>query len=223
MAQPPGYPNSQDKRTDKGMFCLFGCLAMIVIVVLAFAGVSVGIYYFSTYMIDRYTEETPKELPQVELSSEEVEAITTRIQPLLDALKDDALAATVTLTAEEINTLLQSIPEFTKFSKMAYVYIEDGTVRGDLSIPMDWMSMEGSYINGTGIFRVGTDINGPYIYIAELGVGGDKFNEATLKGYGVANLLDPELNTSPKAQKLIRRVSNLSVEDNKITISIEGV
>ncbi len=232
MSPAHGMPNSQERRRDKGSFCLFGCLGLFIVGFLLLAGILALLFNFMQGALQDFTSPEPIELPKVEYSEEDAAALDTKIAPLFEALDDDSKGATVTLTAQELNILLQERDDLQPMGQWVHLSIEEGQLRGDLSIPLDalpfpstqldWLGLSGAYFNGHGEFEAGTNATGPYLFITRLDMGESQMSESTIRQMQFGNLLEPNDDMDQSVRRFLERISTLTMDEESITFGIKG-
>src|SRR5882672_2744055 len=99
--------------TPKKRGCFFyGCLTLIIL------GLIVGIMgfvvfrYATSKLINEYTDTAPASIETVEISSSQLAELQQRIADFADAIKNQKIARELELTAEEINGLIASDPNY---------------------------------------------------------------------------------------------------------------
>ncbi len=217
--QPTAYQAPMAPPEKKPRGCLFwGCLivaiALGLLLVLAVAG-GVGGYYFLKGQINAYTEETPAELPVVELSEEQVAEIQSRIEGLQDAVENDGETTELVLTADEINALIASNEEF---KGKVFVRIEDGQIAGDVSIPTDFLPIgKGRYFNASASFEVSLENGVLVVKLKDATVKGQPLPKEVIDAIAAENLAK-DLSQNPELAEKIKRFESIEVRDNKLIL-----
>ena len=127
-------PLPGDQR--KSYACLWGCLAMfgaavVVVVIGVFAA-----YGIAKKAVNAYTDAAPTALPEVQIDPAQYEALRDRIEDFAAAIEGESGTRTLSLTAKEINALLQNDPDLAELSGMVHVSIENDALKGEVSFPL---------------------------------------------------------------------------------------
>lgn len=231
MTPPQGMPLNQERRTDKGAFCLFGCLSLAVIGLLLIAGVLLLLYKITQSTLEEFTATEPIELPEVVYTDAEYQALDARLAPVFAAVQDPAKSASITLTDKEINMLLLERDELQPMGQWVRVRIEENTMQGDLSIPLnalglpiDMLGLGGSFFNGSGKFDIGMTRGNnkrPYLTIQELQMGETTMSEMTIEQMNLGNLLEPQSEMHPDQREFLERLSRVELKGNALTVHID--
>jgi hypothetical protein len=169
--EPPGAaPPAAPKPRKKLRGCLWGCLiTLVLLVVLALVAFLVlrGIWKSA---IRDYTETAPVELPRVMVPEGTAQDLGERFRNFFETLRSSQSVQPLILTADDINRAI-ALTGTNQLRDRLFVTIEDGVVKGQVSVPLDTMNiaeLRGRFINGTVTLKV--DYNG-----GELRVWADSF------------------------------------------------
>ena len=225
-AETPFRPQAQQKK-DNTSCVLIGCLVVAGIGVLGIiavvVGAAVGLPMLMNMALDMYTTDEPLELPVVSMGEQEYDELTDRMQTFGDALKSGDPVAPVTLTADEINALLQSNPEFMASGGQIYVEISSGDqMTGQVSLPVGAIlpgveSAQGRYFNGEAVFTVGVLGNALFVGIDELVVNGENVPNEIMQSVRQENFATSFVN-DPNMGPIFRQIEDIRVEDGKLLI-----
>lgn len=212
---------------SSGPGCLvWGCLIALLLAVLGVAVVVVGALYVRGLAIDfleRNSEPTPADLPEVQLTEAERGAVVDRWEAFEDA-SDRGEAAEVALTGDEVNVVLQH--EEADLRDRVYVRVEDGRIVAEFSVPIEAIGdaigtdrLKGRYVNGQGEF------------VAEVRDGrlDLELESATIKGEPVEgkaleqlrrifDQVEAEPQGSANAEVDFDQIESLAVEDGIVTL-----
>lgn len=85
--------NTQGKKRGWGCW-VWGCLGVIVFMLIAIIGVGVTSYFVYTAQVNKYTDTQPAELPVVEMQADELETLEKRIESFTNQVRpqDETLA-----------------------------------------------------------------------------------------------------------------------------------
>ena len=130
---PPSLPVAPARRRGLGCFAK-GCLTTITVLMLL--GVGLGVLYWLV-MKSGQAYFTERQIPTriLEVGDDQYRALLTRLTPFGQALSEGR-AATVELSAEDLNTLVAREPDFAPLRGRVFLNIVDGQLVADLSFPV---------------------------------------------------------------------------------------
>ncbi|MDP9004391.1 MAG: hypothetical protein M3N12_06315 [Verrucomicrobiota bacterium] len=207
-----------------------GCLLIVALLVLLIAAFFVGSYVGIRYIV---TSPKPRELPRIETSEGEQNAVQARwdyfeaasrnrqeiilSEPALSPAPDatPVSANRIELTADDIN---QFIARNRKLRGKAFVSIDDNVGRIQVSIPLERLGFRGRYLNGEFTVRASTDRDPRKIQVTQVSLSGGSASEAVLKAllgtHSVRSYVDEFANKYG--------ITSFTVEDNKAIIDSNG-
>ncbi|MBP8800608.1 MAG: hypothetical protein KBI41_03665 [Kiritimatiellae bacterium] len=214
------------ERTDaKKGGCLrkvgIGCLTLVIL--LAVGGVLVYRTARSTVtrLAARYTDVAPTELPEFQMEEGEKRALFERVDGFVKAVKEGKSDQTLSLSARDINALIQNSPEL---AGRLFVEIEDERICGDVSFPLDQLSsldlLKGRWLNGSVELSVNTVAGRLVVFMESLTVRGKPVPEQLMSAIRSRNLADQAFG-SPKAAQILQRIEKVKVEDGRLVIESE--
>ena len=210
----------QKKSSSGG--CLKGCLIIALILFLIVVGLVVGGYYYLKSQVNKYTSDTPADIPSVTLPAEQLEELQARIDTFQSSFEEGAKPAEeqpknieLILTQDEINALIASNPDF---ANRVFITVNQGVVGAELSIPMDAIpGGDGRYLNATASLNVSMENGVLLVTIADASIKGEPIPQEYIAALQSENLAG-ELYKDPKAVEVIQRVKELKVEDKKFIL-----
>src|ERR1700739_3913007 len=106
--QTPPPPPTSPPRKRRGCF-FYGCIILGILALLTCLLVIVtGLWIRNR--IYAFTDPTPAQLPRVEMSDTEYQALNQRVKAFGDAIDQDKPTEPLTLSAREIDALIQKSP-----------------------------------------------------------------------------------------------------------------
>lgn len=188
-------------------------------------------FFVGGYVGMRAISSTPREIPQVETSEAEQEAVknrweefkmTSRNPPAVVAPQTPEAPGAVpaptptnqiVLTASDINQLIAANR---KSRGKAFVTIENNALRAEVSVPLDKAGLGGRYLNGVLQIRAAPDGDPRNAEITEVSHGGvsDKVLNALLGFRSLRSYADQY------ASEL--GITRFTIEDNKVVIDNGG-
>jgi hypothetical protein len=156
MAIPPP-PGTVQKK--KGMGCLgCGCLILGLLALLFIALVG-GILYVGSSNLTSLTSATPTDVPSFDGGDDVYNATRQKIIDFQHDLKNSQ-AATLTLSADEINTLIAHSPDIAAAKVRVFVSMSGDQARVQFCAPTDALSggmLKGRYLTGDVSFGLNFD------------------------------------------------------------------
>lgn len=213
---------------QKGMGCLGkGCLTLVIFIVLLAVAFFIGGYVGVRYVV---TSTAPREIPQVEISEPELQAVQNRWKefqmtsgnpqpevapqlPEAGATPTPTPSNRIELTASEINQLLAA---GRKTRGKAFVSIDNNIARIQVSVPLDKAGFRGRFLNGILQIRAAADGNPRNIEITEVSLGGvsDKVLNALLGFRSLRSYADQYASEYG--------ITSFTIEGNKVIIENGG-
>jgi hypothetical protein len=216
------------KKEGKG--CLGkGCIMLVTFLVLLVVAFFVGGYVGMRYVV---TSTTPREIPQIETSEAEQQAVQTRWEefqttqsapvvvtpqtPVVEGappVPTPTPANRIVLTASDINQLIAANR---KARGKAFVSIENNVLSAQISFPLDKAGFGGRYLNGILQIRAAPDGNPRNAEITEVSHGGvsDKVLNAVLGFRSLRSYADQYSSELG--------ITRFTIEDNKVVIDKAG-
>ena len=209
----------QKKKSGCGKKIAIGCLTVIVLLAAGSFFAIRGGKHLLKKISDQYTETAPAQLPSVEVSDQEASALLERVEAFSKALKDGGSAPELTLTAHDINVLIQKNPAWSSTGGKVYVTIENDRLHGEASIPLDQVGgmLKGRWLNGSGTFQVETAAGRLLVFMDSLSVRGQPVPEQFLAGIRGKNLAE-EATKKPETAALLQKLDSITVRDGKLRI-----
>jgi hypothetical protein len=218
MANPP------PPVKKKGLGCCgCGCLILGLLAILFFALVAGGGYLAYNNAL-KLTTTSPEAIPFFDGGDD----VYNKTQQKLKDFNHDAnnhLAATVRLSADEINTLIARNPNFTNNQILLYVTFTDDQARLQSSIPTAVISngmLKGRYLSGDVSFSVNfnADTKNLSLDLKSLKVGNLDAPEDDLPAIQAET--DPSLNQllkkDPNCKEILNQATSIQIKDNELVI-----
>lgn len=225
--EAPFRPQAPAKKDNTTSCLVIGCVSVAGIGILAIIGIAValavGLPMMLNALVDNYTTDEPLELPVVAVDEGEYDALRARMDAFGDAIDAGESVASLTLTAEEINAILQSEPDFAEAGGQVYVEITaDDRITGQVSLPIgqllpDLETAQGRYLNGEATFTVGVLGGRLFVGIDELSVNGQMLPEEFMQGMKQENIAEGFME-NPEARRVLEQISDIRVKDGAIHI-----
>lgn len=218
-------PPPKQRRTG----CLGkGCVLLVVFLVLLAVAFFIGGYVGVRYVV---TSTAPKEIPQVESTQADQEAVRHRWEEFKAGPRPAPVEETTTppgttttevvprptnrieLSATDINQLIAGSR---KLRGRAFVSIENNVARVQVSVPLEKVGFRGRFLNGELQVRSSPDRNPRNIEITEVSLGGVSEKVLnTLLGFRSLRSYADQYATEYD-------ITSFAIEDNKVIIESGG-
>ena len=200
-------------------FLFYGCLTGTVCLVAILLALLLGLHQFKK-MLTWYTDTKPMELPTVQMSSEQYNALQQRLETFQEAVRSRRHTPPLTLTADDINGLIANDPKLRGLKGKLFVTIENSRLKGQISIPLQELGLgafKGRYLNGVGTFSV--SINNGLLTITPdvIVVKGKPLPGVYMDKIRAQNLAD-KLNEDTRASVALNRFQEIKVQDNQLIL-----
>ena len=201
-----------------------GCLSVVVLLVLVGTMVYFGAKSAVKGIVDSLTEAQPVELPQVEMSEEEYQALQERVKTFWAALEADSATEPLVLTADDLNALIAYHPDWQVLRGMIYITIEEQQIAGEVSVPLeklpwDLEMLKGRYFNG----KVGLNVflHGDMLFVGVKSAEfkGQPLPQETLSQIQQENMAKDLMRDKPELEAMVQKLKSIEVSDGKVTIT----
>lgn len=206
-----------------------GCMMLVVFLILLGVAFFIGGYVGVRYVV---TSTEPKEIPQIESSEAEQDAVRQRWEEFKVSPRNPPAETTtattiptapdatpvptstpssnrIELTANDINQLISGSR---KLRGKAFVAIENNVARVQVSVPLEKVGFRGRFLNGELQVRAAPDRNPRNIEITEVSLGGVSEKVLnTLLGFRSLRSYADQYATEYD-------ITSFSIEDNKVII-----
>ncbi len=203
----------------KTRYWVGGCLATVILLAI-FAAAA---YYFlrqtSEDLVESYTSSTPLDFARVETSREEAQSVMERFRDFINALENGEETGSFSLSADDINALLQYEDWFHRLRGMAHVTIAEDLLRAEISVPLGMFNdrFEGRYLNGTGELAIEMKDDRLRVTIDRLEVGGRNLPNEFMSEIRKNNLVEA-LYEEPSLENFFHLVEAVKIEDGRLVI-----
>ncbi len=203
----------------KARYWVGGCLSAIILL----AVIAGAAYYFllqaSDDLVDAYTSPEPRDFARVEEGRDEALSVIDRFRDFAIALERGEETGSFSLSADDINALLEFEDLLREFHGMARVDIQDDRMQADISVPLGMINerFEGRYLNGTGEISVEMRDGRLEVNIDRLEVGGRNIPEEFMNEIRKNNLIETLLQ-DPSLDRFMGLVKSVKVEDGRVVI-----
>jgi hypothetical protein len=200
-----------------------GCMMLVVFLILLAVAFFIGGYVGVRYVV---TSTTPKEIPQIETTEADQEAVRNRWEEFKLVPRTAPAETTPTTTGEpppppppsssrielSATDINQLIAGNRKLRGKAFVSIENNVARVQVSVPLEKVGFRGRFLNGELQVRSAPDRNPRNIEITEVSLGGvsEKILNSLLGFRSLRSYADQYATEYD--------ITSFAIEDNKVVI-----
>lgn len=209
------YPEMPRKRFPWG--CLLGgCCVTMLLIAGGIGATGFFAYRFYQSQMARYTSEQPAELPNVEVSEEEVEVLQNRVDSFKEKLEGDEAVETLELSEKEVNMLISQNEDI---SDKVYIRIQDDLLTAEVSIPLDMLpGGKGRFFNGSVTLDAEIDNGRLEVYLQDADVQGEEIPEEILSQLSNENLAK-DVNYEDDTKEWIEKFESIEVVGDKLVLT----
>ncbi len=194
-----------------------GCFTMVLVTLLVLVIGGVGLIWY----INRFIDDAPRELPSVAADPVVAKDVRARWDQFDAELKSDQPASPFSVTLDEVNTLIQTDPEFETARGKVFFRAEDDHIVAELSLPLEELGAGAKgYFNGSIVFdaEVGADGRLEVQPIAIRAPDGASVPEVLLRSIDPQELAD-RFAESPEVIEHLKKIGSITIEDGKVVIT----
>lgn len=209
----------QKKKSGCAKGCAMGCVTAVLLTVAA------GVFLFLAgpkileKLANAYTSPAPANMPTVEFTQQEASDLRARVEAFQQAVKEQKHGQELTLSARDINVLIQKTQSGDELAVKLYVNMEGDRLTGEVSLPLEKLgsALKGRWLNGSATFRVDTAAGRLLVFMDTLSVRGKPLPEPFMAGIRGKNLAE-EAVKDPKNMAALEKIGSISVRDGKLRI-----
>jgi hypothetical protein len=209
--------NMRRKQSGKIKTCFtVGCLSVVILI----AAGGIGGYFWAKSFLAKMTDAEPRILPTVTLSDEEIRSIVSKLDTFKKEVQEGRAKEPLVLSSGDLNALIQYHPDWKDAAGKVHLTIQDGKVRGEVSIPLDKISpiTKGRYLNGSGVFAVNLVSGRLFVFLEALEVKGKAVPESFMAQIRAKNMVE-NTNTDPKFSPILRSLKEIKIEGDRLIVS----
>jgi hypothetical protein len=209
----------EETAKPHGNIFKYGCLAGLVLLLMVVLGGLFGLYY-AKRMFKDFTDDKPAVLPEVRMSSAEMNQIQRRIDNFRQAVRLGKQTEPLRLTSDELNALIATDPDLSALKGKLFVKLSGNVVEGQLSVPMESVGLplfHGRYLNGTGTFHVSLHNGRLDLHVSSFETKGKQVPKIYMDQIQKENLA-AGINREPRAAAALDWLKEISVQDGKLVL-----
>lgn len=210
--------NSDQANRGRGCF-FYGCLAAVVIVIVVAVGGYLGVRYYVNKLVNTYTDTAPLNIPTVETTQAEADALLEKVRTFKTALAGGT-AEPLAIGTKELNTLIAFSPDFKDLKGKAYVAVEDDKLRGQISLPLDGLPLgqaKGRYLNGEAALKASLENGVLVVTLDSLKIKGQDVPSQVIAALQKENLAK-DAYRNPETAKVLSQLESITIKDGALTI-----
>jgi len=205
----------QPKRFPWG--CLIGgCLTVVLVMLIGIGVVGYMGYTFYISQVNKYTSSEAVDIPKIEKSKEESDAVKKRLEDFKSSLERNESTEPFVLTSDEINALISTENDL---KGKLYITIADGEISAQASIPTDVIpGGKGRFFNGKVSLKASLENGVLIVTLDEAEVNGESLPSQFLDSIRKENLAK-DAYKDPKSAEFLRKFERLTIENDKIILT----
>ncbi|MBX3422913.1 MAG: hypothetical protein KF752_15270 [Pirellulaceae bacterium] len=216
--QTPQWIEAEPPRRRSSCGCLaVGCLVVLLLVMGAVGLAVYSGYSFYQQQLQKYTSETPVELPGVTIDDAQIQATVDRLEQFREQFDEGSAPQELVLTIEELNALIANNPEL---RGRVYVSVVDGDLRAEVSFPVDKLpGGRGRYFNGSATMHVELQDGVLIVHAVSAEANGQPVPEQLMGIFKQENLAR-DLYKDVQISKTLQRCEQLIIEPERIILKV---
>lgn len=209
-----------DPKPRQKRGCLFyAVVSVILIAAVILFGAYLGLRY-AKRLVNQLTDTQPMALPAVHLSNQQMFQLHDRVNSFSDDIKDGENVAPLTLSADEVNALIETDAGLAPLRNHVFVAFDTNQLKGQISFLAEDLGLDalsGRYVNADGIFNVGLTNNQLVITAESLTVKGKPVPRHIMKQVAAQNLA-AKFDQDPKVAAGLKKLDDIQIKDGKLVI-----
>jgi hypothetical protein len=220
-------PVPEKKSSGRGCF-LYGCLSVVILVLLAITVSVMAIRYYVRTSIEKYTDAEPRQFETANLTDDESKALQDRLQGFARDLQQTNQPVALSLDSREVNAVIATEPALAELKQHVRVQLEGDGLQCLVSVPLDPLAeipflggLKGRHMNATATVRV-TLANGELsTRLVAAQVKGNPLPAQALAEIE-KNLPWDKLLAEPKVKELIGKLEWVKIADGQVQLGAGG-
>ncbi len=212
-APPAASPRPRRHRWWRVALVILGLIAVLAVISV------LGLVWFARSTIRRYTDTRPEALPPVQASVEDGAAMRERLLKFFEVLKSNQPLEPLTLTANDLNTLIASTGS-RQLKDRLYLTIDERGLHGQFSIPLgqgDSGVLKGRYLNGQGDLKVAFQDGELRVWVENLVAHGRPVPKLLMKPLSGRNLAEGLLNNQ-ETYNTLQQLASITVTNGALML-----
>ncbi|MFC1757386.1 hypothetical protein ACFL2H_01285 [Planctomycetota bacterium] len=224
MSEETFAAETPEEKSNWG--CIIGgCLGVVAIGLIGVVVAGFFAWKFTAGQIEKLTSDTPRELPVVEYTDEQIQALYSRFDQIKNAADNGEVTEPLVLTADDINALLAQSEYFR--GRLA-VKIENGQFFAEVSTPTDvipaadfFLRKGGRFFNGS-VTADASVVNGQLVVnIDQASVNGESIPEKLMMQVRTENFAK-EFNKEQAVTDVLKLFDRGEIDGDRVILTPAG-
>ena len=208
-------------ETKKGMGLFAKIFITLAIVFFVISGCMACGAYLIFRKVSAFTSKTPASIPSYSATQDEYDGLLARLGQFRKTA-EAGQAATLELSANDINTLIALDPNWKEAKGKLFVEIEKDQLTAQASVPLTEVpGFRDRYLNGRVTLKITANNGVVFIRPEAIDVNGQPVPAEFLKSLQERNLAE-QLNQDPNLAATRQRIQDLKIEGGKIVVKTAG-
>ena len=215
----PNYAQPRPRGSSLPKYLGIGCLVLIALLLIGGVLAYYGIRSAVGGLVAEYSSERPVAMPEVQISEAELASLQERVREFGDAMEEDRPTEPLSLSADELNALIQSALRRKESEVSAYVRIVGRRLEGDVSIPLDRFGndLKSRYFNGKARISVGVVGERLVAHLEDLKIGDRYVPDAFRERFSRENRLKDAYD-DPDSRRFLTRLDSVEIGDGRLVL-----
>lgn len=206
----------EPKRFPWGCVLAGGCGAVMLLFFGAIIAVLAGGWWFYKSQLNQYTSTASSNLPTVEISEEDLQALENRVKAFNDQVDEGIATEPLILTQDDLNALITKDEDL---RGKVFLRIEDGTIIADVSIPTDGLpGGKGRFFNGSVGVEASLKEGRLAIKPTSASVNGQELPKAMLEQIEIDEMLS-EIKDDKDMREQLEKYESMVIEEDRIVLT----
>jgi hypothetical protein len=215
---PPSPGPLPPQRKKRGGCFLYGCLTVIILLVLFAAGSYFFLKSLLNRMVEQLGEDKPMAIQTVELAPNDFAQVRDRVQRFAEGVERGTSPEPLVLSAHDLNALITGHPGFQELKGRVFVDLQGSDALAQVSYPLDFLGYTGKYINakvkGTFSFRTGV----PNLVIKEAEFKGQKADQTLLSEMNRAPIADRFIRGNAETSDFFNKIESIEIRESRVVV-----
>jgi hypothetical protein len=212
-------PTSAQAAPAKKRGCFFyGCLTVIILLVLGAGAAYFGVKYLYHVAIDKFTTTSSLSIPPAAATQSDFETTFKRLTEFKTAMDLGKGPETLSLSANDINALLAFSPKANFLKDHAVVDIKGDQAYAKFSVPLDTFGMAGRFLNGEGSFKVSLLDGKLHLDPSAVVLNGQSVPAEILSSFSKQDAA-VDMFKDPESKNFFAKLKSLKIENNAVIVT----
>ncbi|MGL4513611.1 MAG: hypothetical protein ACRCT8_11010 [Lacipirellulaceae bacterium] len=220
--EAPVYDPRDPDRKRRGCGCwLYGCLIVALGTLVLLVAGGIAAFYFAKGQLRAFTDDAPAPIPVVEAAPEEIKAIGERVQAFVGAVRAGGEGAELSLTAEDLNTLVAADRQL---KGRVHLTITDGRIGAKVAVPCDFLPAgagKGRFFNAEATLNASLENGVLVVTLVDAKVKGQQLPAPFLDAIKGENLAQG-VQDDAEIDRVLKRFESIRVEGDRVVLRLRA-